>query len=404
MKKIIAINSLPYGSTGNIMINILHTAKKTSDYEGIAFYGRWKKKTKPDDIISSEFGFASENIASALLSKITGMHNIGSIIGTMLLIKKIKKINPDIIHLHNLHLWVINLPLLFRYLKSSDAKVVWTLHDCWAFTGQCPHFTMVNCQKWKTGCYSCPQFRDYPGTYFDQTRVMWKLKKKWFNGVGDMTLVAPSKWLKTLVKQSYMKDYPVKVIYNGINLNNFKPIESDFRKKHQLEDKFIVLGVALGWGERKGLDIFIELSQKLDDKYKIILVGTDEKVDKQLNSKIVSIHRTKDQYELAQIYTAADVFVNPTREEVLGLVNIESLACGTPVITFDTGGSPECIDSTCGQVVECDDKDAILHEIRRVCETKPYSAEACMIRSKEFDMNNRFSEYVALYQELLDND
>ena len=130
------------------------------------------------------------------------------------------------------------------------------------------------------------------------------------------------------------------------------------------------------------------------------MVGTDDKVDKQLPSNIVSIHRTQNQKQLAEIYTAADVFANPTREEVLGLVNVESLACGTPVVTFRTGGSPECIDTTCGSVVDCNDIDAMEFEIRRICEEKPYSFEACLARSKKFDMNDRFEEYVKLYEDL----
>jgi glycosyltransferase involved in cell wall biosynthesis len=228
---------------------------------------------------------------------------------------------------------------------------------------------------------------------------MYRKKQEWFTGVQDLTIVTPSHWLAGLVGESFLKDYPVKVIHNGIDLPVFKPTESDFRKKHHCEDKFILLGVAFGWGARKGLDVFIDLASRLDDRFQIVLVGTDDNVDKNLPPNIISIHRTQNQTELAEIYTAADLFVNPTREEALGLVNIESLACGTPVVTFQTGGSPECVDPTCGSVVPCDDANALEQEILRIAETKPYSPDACLNKAKEFDMNERFEEYVRLYEE-----
>lgn len=216
-----------------------------------------------------------------------------------------------------------------------------------------------------------------------------------------MTIVTPSEWLASLVKESYLKYYPVKVINNGIDLNVFKPTESDFRKKYALENKYIVLGVAFGWGRRKGLDVFVELARRLDkEKYKVVLVGTDDNVDKLLPENIISIHRTQNQTELAEIYTAADVFANPTREENYPTVNMESVACGTPVVTFNTGGSPEMLDETCGAAVAKDDNDAMYNEIIRICEAKPYSLEACIKKAKGFDKNEKFGEYIRLYEVL----
>ena len=216
-----------------------------------------------------------------------------------------------------------------------------------------------------------------------------------------MTIVTPSEWLAGLVKQSFLRKYPVKVINNGIDLNIFKPTESDFRKKYALENKYIVLGVAFGWGKRKGLDVFIELANRLDkEKYKIVLVGTDDNVDKLLPDNIISIHRTQNQTELAEIYTAADVFANPTREENYPTVNMESVACGTPVVTFNTGGSPEIIDETCGAIAEKDDTDSMYNEIIRICETKPYSEEACLKKANNFDAWRKFENYVQLYRKI----
>jgi len=396
--KILAINTLPNGSTGNIMNQILNKAKEK--HEIISYHGNWYKKVNSKYPFSFSFGFYWENKLSAIVSKITGSYRLVSFFGTKKLLREITASKPDVIHLHNLHLWVINIPMLFKYIKKYKIPIIWTLHDCWAFTGHCPHFTMVGCDKWKTGCYKCLQYREYPRSLFDNSKRMYRLKKKWFTGVKDMTIVTPSQWLAELAKQSFLKDYPVKVINNGIDLSVFKPTESDFRKKYGIpENKYLLLGVAFDWGVRKGLDVFIELFKRLpQEQFQIILVGTNKNIDKRLPKGIISIHRTQNQTELAEIYTAADVFINPTREEVLGLVNIESLACGTPVITFDTGGSPECIDETCGAVVPCGDVNALEKEILRVCKQKIYTREDCIKRAKAFDQNEKYEEYVSLYK------
>lgn len=398
--KIVSINSLPNGSTGKIMNEIADMAEKNG-FDTYCFWGSWYSEIKEKAEKRSCFGSSIENKISGAFSILTGLQNFGSIIGTISLINKINKIDPDIIHLHNLHLWTINIPLLFKYIKKHNIKTVWTLHDCWAFTGHCPHFDMIGCDKWKTGCYGCPQYKEYPKSLFDNSKYMYRLKKKWFTDIKDMTIVTPSEWLASLVKESYLKDYPVKVINNGIDLNVFKPTESDFRKKYALENKYIVLGVAFGWGRRKGLDVFVELARRLDkEKYKVVLVGTDDNVDKLLPENIISIHRTQNQTELAKIYSAADVFANPTREENYPTVNMESVACGTPVVTFNTGGSPEMLDETCGAAVAKDDNDAMYNEIIRICEAKPYSMEACIKKAKDFDKNGKFGEYIRLYEVL----
>ena len=396
--KVLSINTSNFGSTGNIMLRLQECCKSNGMKMLVAFpksRSNMKKRVANSIYIGS---ILSRNI-HLQLSNLTGYNGTFSYFSTLIFLRKVKKYKPDIIHLHNLHNCYINLPMLFNYIKKNNIPVVWTLHDCWAFTGQCPHFTMAKCDKWKTGCYSCPQYNEYPSSLVDRTKTMWKLKKKWFTGVQNMTIVTPSQWLADLVKESFLKEYPVKVINNGIDLSIFKPTESDFRKKHGIaENQKMLLGVSFGWGVRKGLDVFIELSERLDsEEYQIVLVGTDDNVDKQLPSNIISIHRTQDQKELAEIYTAADVFVNPTREEVLGMVNIESLACGTPVITFNSGGSPECIDKFCGVVVECDDVDAMEQAVKRLCLNDVYNETLCIERAKHFNNIMRFKEYVSLY-------
>ena len=396
---IAGINTVHYGSTGKIMLQIASKARESGHFVK-TFSKTWKNNEKVNTD-HTYIGTYLNNICHRILSPITAKDELFSYNSTKTLIRQLKLFSPDIIHLHNLHGWYLNLPLLFNYIKEYNIHVVWTLHDCWSFTGQCPHFVIADCNRWKTGCHHCPIYREYPATLYDRTKTMYKLKKEWFTGVKNLTIVTPSQWLASLVKQSYLNDYPVKVIHNGIDLTVFTPSPSDFRAKHKLENKFIVLGVAFGWGRRKGLDVFIELSKRLDkEKYQIVLVGTDSNVDKQLPKNIISIHRTQNQTELAELYTAADVFANPTREEVLGVVNIETLACGTPVITFNTGGSPEIIDENTGAVVDCDDIDAMEKEIIRICETRPYTKAACLEKAREFDMHKRFDEYIDLYKEL----
>ena len=317
---------------------------------------------------------------------------------TIRFLRNVRKQKIDLIHLHNLHGSYINLSLLFRYIKKNRIRVIWTLHDCWSFTGFCPYFDMAGCDQWRTGCYRCPQFGSDPHHLLDSSRRMYRLKKQWFTDVEDMTLVTPSHWLAGLVKQSFLKDYPVKVIGNGIDLSVFRPVPSDFRQRYGIApEKKILLGVASGWSEKKGLDVFAELAKRLDDGYQIVLVGTDETVDKQLPQSVISIHRTENQQQLAQIYTAADLFVNPTREDTYPTVNIEALACGIPVLTFRTGGSPEIPDETCGAVVEKDDVDALEKEIIRICRDEPYAKEACLKRAEQFAMHKKYEEYLRLY-------
>ena len=393
---ILQINSCNFGSTGNIMLNIADIAQKEGNTAYIAYpdsNSNRRKKADGDILIGNRF---ARNI-HLRLAKLTGFNGCFSLFDTWRFLRKIDKIHPDIIHLHNLHNCYINLPMLFKYIKKNNIKTVWTLHDCWAFTGQCPCFTMEKCDKWKTGCYDCKQYKEYPQSNADRTKTMYKLKKKWFTGVNDMVIVTPSQWLADLVKQSFLKDYYVKVINNGIDLSIFKPTESDFRQKYNLQNKYIVLGVASPWGKRKGFDVFSELAKRLDDRYRIVLVGLSKEQKESLPQNVIGLERTANQTELAQMYTAADVFANPTREDNFPTVNMEALACGAPVVTFNTGGSPEMLDKNCGSVTDCEDIDAFEKEIRKVCENKPYSREDCLKRAGQFDMNDKFEEYVRLY-------
>ena len=401
------INMVANGSTGKIMLQIAEVARNNG-FEAYTFSVPGFSIRHPEELTEHKghfyVGTRFEHALHYVLASSTGFNGWFSHFTTASLIKKLKKINPDIIHLHNIHNWCLNFPMLFRYIEKSGAKIIWTLHDCWTFTGQCPYYTLAQCHKWKNGCGNCQQLTIYPQSRVDNTKWLWKKKKELFTGLSEMTLVTPSSWLKEQVEQSFMGKYETVVINNGIDLTIFNPTDSDFRKKYNCENKNILLGVAFDWGKRKGLDVFIELSRRLPENYQIVLVGTNDMVDKELPENIISIHKTQNQKELAEIYTASDLFVNPTREDNFPTVNLEALACGTPIVTFRTGGSPEAIDETCGAVVEPDDIDALESEIIRIVTTKPYSREACVKHSKKFDGNDRYTDYVNLYREILKTD
>lgn len=393
--RIVQINGGAKGSTGKIMMGIADVARAQGHEVMCASPITTTNRDAGEDCGYYRIGTFNSRRVNVALARITGFNGCFAWFETYKLLKKIDEFKPDIIHLHNLHDSYINLPMLFSYIKKHDIPVVWTLHDCWAFTGHCPHFTIAKCDKWKTGCHGCKQYKDYPASIFDNSELMWKLKKKWFTGVKNMTIVTPSEWLAGLAKESYLKEYPIRVINNGIDLNVFKPTKSDFREKYGISpSECIILGVSFGWNYKKGLDCFVKLRNELNEQYRIVLVGTDSSIDKKLPSGIVSIHRTQNQKELAEVYSAADVFFNPTREEVLGLVNLESLACGTPVVTFNTGGSPECIDEYSGIIVEEGD------DIKTIFEKKTYAnimEENCIKRAQQFKENEVYLKYLNIY-------
>jgi len=392
--KVVQINTTcGIGSTGKICVGISRvlTAENIENYILCS-----RSNGYPLGIPSADGRYVR---FQALKSRILGNYGFNSRRATRKLLGELERIQPDIVNLHNIHGHDCDLEMLFSWFRSHKTKLLWTFHDCWAFTAYCPHFTLAKCGKWRDQCGACPQCREYTW-FFDRSRALFEKKKALFTEL-DMTIITPSRWLAELVKQSFLKDYPVQVINNGIDLAVFQPSRSGFREEHGLQDKKMLLGVSFGWDERKGLDVFLELSRKLPDDYRIVLVGTNADVDKLLPERIISIHRTQNQRELAEIYSAADLFINASREENYPTVNMEALACGTPVLTFRTGGGPEILDETCGAVVACDDVDALEREILRICGEEPYSQEACLKKAGEFDQNQRFKEYLKLYERVV---
>lgn len=394
--RIAELNAVNFGSTGTIMHAIAEIAVQKGNIV-MCFVPTSERNKSAKTKYDYFFGIEFFRRLSIKLSYFTGWHNWLYLTETWALVHKLKQLKPDVLHLHNLHGYYLNQGILFRYIKHNHVKVIWTLHDCWSFTGHCPHFDMVGCMRWKSACCECPLHLEYPSCSVDDSSRMFRLKQRYYEGVEDMTLVAPSKWMEGLLKESILSRFKVHQIYSGIDLNTFRQQDSDFRKLHNITAKYIVLGVAFDWGKRKGLDVFLELGNRLGADYKIVLVGVEENMKQSITERIIALGRTKSPDELAMIYSAATVFANPTREELFGLVNVEALACGTPVVTFKSGGSPESVNEDCGIVVEKDDVDGMLKAIVKVCEEHPFSAENCRRRAELFEREEKFEEYIKLY-------
>lgn len=385
------------GSTGKIVVDLYKVLKKEGHDCKIA-YGR---RDVSNSIDSIKIGNKFDNYVHGLKTRLFDMHGFGSINATKIFLKELEKYNPDIIHLHNIHGYYINVELLFRYLKKIEKPVIWTLHDCWTFTGHCAYFDYIECNKWKTICFDCPQKKTYPASYFfDNSKFNFMKKKELFTSVDNLTIVTPSKWLCNMIKESFLSKYQVQVINNGINLELFKPTKSNFKTKYGLENKIMILGVANVWEKRKGLEYFIQLSKILDDKFKIFLVGIEDRYKHNIPQNIFTIKRTNNISELVEIYSSADVFLNPTLEDNFPTTNLESLACGTPVITFNTGGSSECISENCGFVVEKYDIDSIVEKIYEIS-ISGKNIEACRKKSLEYDYKRQFEKYINLYKSRL---
>lgn len=344
----------------------------------------------------------------AIQTRLFDNHGLVSKYATREVINKIKVIEPDVIHLHNLHGYYINYKILFEYLSSVNIPVIWTLHDCWALTGHCTHFDFIGCERWKTECYDCPQKKSYPQSYLlDRSRENYYLKKKLFTSLGDRLVVVPvSRWLEGLIRESFLQNQNIYQIYNGVDTSTFSPNSEageNARKKNGLDGKTVLLGVAAGWGKQKGLVDFLKLAGCLGNEYQIVLLGISKAQIKEFPKNITGLRRTESISELAAIYNVADIFLNPTYQDNFPTTNIEALACGTPVVTYRTGGSPEALDLQTGMVVEKGNLDQLVEAIKAIeLKGKASYIQACRERAVQyFDKQKRFQEYVDLYTSLI---
>ncbi len=389
--KIVQLNvTCAAGSTGKICLAVseLLTEKGVENY---ILYSEGQSDYPLGIKYADDFGRRLQ----ALKSRFLGNYGFNSKAITKALLRELDRIGPDIVHLHNLHGHGCNLTLLFNYFKEKNIRLYWTFHDCWAFTGYCPHFDMAGCDRWLTKCESCPQRAAY-SLFFDRSEELYNKKKELFTGL-DLTIITPSQWLADLVKKSFLGSYEVRVINNGIDLEVFTERHSNFRQRYATEGEFLILGVAFNWDDRKGLDVFRALAGTLPKDCRIVLVGTNEAVRQSLPENIIAIDRTANQQELSEIYSATDIFVNATREDTFPTVNIEALACGTPVVTFDTGGSGEIINETCGIKVPKNDVEALIKAILHIKESRPFTKESCRKRAEDFRAEDKFREYIESY-------
>lgn len=395
--RVLQINSFfSVGGPPRIMNGIYDTLKENGHECKIA--AAREKTVVPEDSIP--IGTSSGVYLNAIRSRIFDNDGFAAEKATKELITKIREYDPDAIQLHNLHGYYINVEILYGYLKECGKPVVWTMHDCWAATGHCPHFSVAGCEKYKTGCSRCPMKKEYPSSYFlDQSKRNWERKKAAFTGVPNLTIVTPSHWLAGIMKESYLREYPVKVIHNGIDLKLFSHQEGNLKEQYSLQKKRIVLGVAQNWAEHKGFEDFIRLSELLDDSYQVVMIGlTDDQLNA-LPKSILGLKRTNSIEELVSWYSNAQVFVNLTYQDTFPTVNIEALACGTPVITYRTGGSPEAVDETCGWVVEQGNLEKAARTIKQMDGDDRY-LQAAITRSRMFDRKTKYREYIELYRQM----
>lgn len=401
MAKLLQINlSANWGSHGKIAAQIGDVAI-SHGWESYIAYGR---ACNPCSSKLIKIGGQWDIYEHLVETRLFDNHGLASRKATKRFIKQIDEIKPDIIHLHNIHGYYLNYRILFEYLQKLSIPVVWTFHDFWAMTGHCGHFIQANCFKWKDSCGDCPISKtEYPTSLWrDRSRKNLEEKKRLFTSVKDLTIVTVSQWVKDMVDESFFKCIPSRVIYNGLDVDVFKPTPSDLKTELGIpKGKPVVLGVASIWAEHRGLKHFVELSK--DDSYQIVLVGVGESQRRNLPKNIITVARTSNQQELAAFYTMADVYANPTYLETLSMTNIEAMACGTPVVTFRSGGAPETVDSNTGCVIEQGNtKEFHSAIVRFINEGKSKYGDNCIERVKcMFNKQDRYNDYFELYQSLL---
>lgn len=395
---ILQINSVyKSGSTGWIVEDI-HQHMLQNGAESYVAYGRNFKESNKNII---QVGSKLDQLYHVFKTRFFDQHGLASKNATRDLIEKIESINPDIIHLHNIHGYYLNYKVFFDYIKNNNYKVIWTLHDCWSFTGHCAYYNYAQCDKWQTECHNCPQLKDYPKSNgIDNSKNNYYLKKESFANLNNVTLVTPSRWLSDELKKSFLNRYNVQVIYNGIDQNIFYPRKSNIKKNLSILDKKILLGVASIWSRRKGLQFILDLAKSISEEYIIIVIG---KIEDDISNydNIIHIPTIENKDELASFYSMADIFINPTLEDNYPTTNLEAIACGTPVLTFASGGSGENITKPLGKVIKDKTSSGIINALEEIksyqIEHKHIAEALNTFLSKDIMLDN----YHSLYQKVL---
>lgn len=398
-KTLLQINTVVNsGSTGRIAEEIGRTAIEAG-WRSVIAYGRNPRPSASELI---RVGNDLDVRLHGLRSRVFDDHGFGSRRATEAFIRKAEALAPDVVHLHNVHGYYLNIDVLFRWLARSGVPVVWTLHDCWPFTGHCAHYTLIGCDRWLTGCFSCPQKRGYPASFvFDRSRKNWERKRELFSSVKNLTLVPVSDWLAGEVRKSFLGDKKIVRIHNGTDTETFSPKAGGnaVREKYGLGERFVALGCASVWGESKGLRHYAELAQRTNGNPAIVMVGVTETIAKTLPPNVIAIPRTESIEELAALYSAADVVLNLSYQETFGLTTVEGFACGTPGIVFRSTASPELITPETGFVVEPGELDGVLSAIAEIrSRGKAAYSAACRSRALAFfRKEDRWAEYLRLY-------
>ena len=385
------------GSTGKIIADIMSLLKKYGN-DVKALYGTGARSDNADAVkVSGKTEYYFHNA----VSRFTDHAGLYSWAATRRLIREIKMFQPDLIHLHTLHGFYVNYEMLFDFLKKANIPVVWTLHDCWTFTGHCTHFSQAKCIQWQTECRNCKLLRRYPQCYLKgDVKRNYLRKKSAFTGVKNLIITTPSKWLAAQVERSFLKDYPRVVIPNGIDRAIFYPRTSDLRAKYHLKDKKIILGVANAWNARKGFADLLTLAECLGSEYQVVLIGLSEKQLFNIPKRVLGILRTANQTELAQWYSVADVFVNPTYEETFGLTTVEAQACGTPVVVYETDGCPETVAPGNGCLIQQGNIRALEEAVRSIVKS---NLRADSRKMEQFDRYKVYQSYIELYEKALED-
>lgn len=405
MNKLLQINTtVNSGSTGKIAEE-LGAFAINQDWESYIAYGI--ENNRPSLSNKIRIGSDLDIYMHGVRTRIFDNHSLGrsSRKATKGLIEKMDEIKPDLIHLHNLHGYYLNVDVLFNYLKTLDKPIVWTLHDCWAFTGHCSYFSLVGCDKWKTHCHNCPITNRYPASYMmDRSEKNFDDKRELFNSLKNLTLVPVSDWLGDLLPDSFLSALPVKVIHNGIDTNIFKSTRSvQLRDKYGIGNKFMMIAVATTWDRRKGLQDYHRLAERLDDSCQLVFIGMNKGQIRKLPNNIIGIERTENTEELVEFYSEADVVMNISYAESFGLTTVEGFACGTPGIVYNATASPELITPDTGIVVKKGDIEALHKAVLEIkSKGKAFYSQACIERVNHFyNKEDRYSDYLNLYNSLI---
>lgn len=408
MKTLLQINPVlrVSTSTGRIMQEIGELALQNGWRSYIA-YGKGRDGIKTCKSETIPVGSLCSTLWHGVETRLLDRHGLASTHATREFVKEIDRIHPDIIHIHNIHGYFLNYRVLFDYLSRSGIPVVWTVHDCWLYTGHCYYYSYAGCDKWQTGCGGCPQQREFPASFIvDRSRRNFEDKKTAFTSMpkDKLVIVPVSEWIRSEMAKSFLGGYNFRVIHNGINTDVFKICnENDVIEKYGLKGKHILLGVASIWSREKGFDDFMQLSRMLNDDETIVLVGIKNEERKKLPNNIIGISRTENVNQLAELYSVADAFINPTWQDNYPTVNLEAISCGTPVITYRTGGSVEAVTDSTGYVVEQGDVKGLLDAARAVRQRGKdhYRASCRQYALRHFRKEDRYADYFRLYDELM---